>query len=135
IWDQLVSLWREVGIWASAQHSLIVAGPNGLEQCRAAIETLATTPPAAVGELGVAVVTDYRVGAETRPFWLGAQDLIELSFGSAGRALVRPSGTEPKIKVYVDLTQPAASDPMAQQMALGDRAMEVAATIAGVIDR
>lgn len=135
VWDQLVSLWREVGIWASAQHSLTVAGPNGSEQLRAAIETLGTTPPARVGGLGVAGVTDYRVGAETRPFWLGTQDLIELSFGSAGRALVRPSGTEPKIKVYVDLTQPAAGDPMAQQLALGDRALEVAATIAGVIDR
>jgi phosphomannomutase len=135
VWDQLLSLWREVGIWASAQHSLTVAGANGSEQSRGAIETLGTTPPAQVCGLGVAGVTDYRVGAQTRPFWLGAQDLIELSFGSAGRALVRPSGTEPKIKVYVDLTQPAGRDPMAQQMALGDRALEVAAAIADVIDR
>jgi phosphomannomutase len=35
--------------------------------------------------------------------WLGAQDLIEMSLGDSVRVLVRPSGTEPKLKIYVDL--------------------------------
>jgi phosphomannomutase len=48
-------------------------------------------------------LTDYRQGAEKRPPWLGEQHLVELSIGESGRVLVRPSGTEPKLKVYVDL--------------------------------
>lgn len=48
-------------------------------------------------------VTDYRVNADLRPLWLGEQDLIEIELGDVGRVLVRPSGTEPKLKVYVDL--------------------------------
>ena len=46
------------------------------------------------------------IGAESRPRYLGATNLIELDLGEAGRLLARPSGTEPKLKVYVDLKGP-----------------------------
>jgi phosphomannomutase len=55
-------------------------------------------------------MTDYRVGHDRRPMWLGEQDLIELYLGDTGRVLVRPSGTEPKLKVYVDLSAPVETD-------------------------
>ena len=48
-------------------------------------------------------MTDYRVGAENRPRYMAATPLVELDLGPRGRALVRPSGTEPKLKIYVDL--------------------------------
>jgi phosphomannomutase len=41
---------------------------------------------------------------------LGAQDLVELTLGEQGRVLVRPSGTEPKLKVYVDLSDATTPD-------------------------
>ena len=65
-----------------------------------------------------------------RPFWLSEQDLIELVFGSNGRALVRPSGTEPKLKVYVDLRADPGGDPLADQAELGELAASVAAAVA-----
>jgi phosphomannomutase len=52
---------------------------------------------------------DYRDGADRRPPWLAATPLLELSLGDTGRALIRPSGTEPKLKVYVDLRGPFAA--------------------------
>jgi phosphomannomutase len=59
----------------------------------------------------VTAVTDYRHGAEARPRYLPAASLVELSLGDSGRVLVRPSGTEPKLKIYVDLrTELGASD-------------------------
>jgi phosphomannomutase len=63
-----------------------------------------------IGGLDVTDVTDYRVGEEARPMWLGQQDLIELTLGSNGRILVRPSGTEPKLKIYVDLSGESDDD-------------------------
>ena len=51
-------------------------------------------------------MTDYRTNAESRPRWLAETSLIELTLGERGRILVRPSGTEPKLKIYVDLRRP-----------------------------
>jgi phosphomannomutase len=133
VWDRLGELWAETGIWASAQTSIGKDGPDAMAAMAAAVEHLAADPPTTVAGLRVTAVTDYRVGGETRPFWLGAQDLVELVFGSNGRALVRPSGTEPKLKIYVDLTTPVMSDPLGEQAELGERARSVADTLAGEI--
>ncbi len=129
IWDRLVSLWEQVGVWASGQHT-VSGGPGEL---KAAVERLGSNPPAEVAGMAVESVIDYREGAEGRPFWLGAQDLIELSLGSHGRVLVRPSGTEPKLKIYADLTEPISGDPLIQQGLLGGRCREVAKAVAEAI--
>jgi phosphomannomutase len=70
----------------------------------AAVDRLGEGPPTELSGTEVTGTTDYRVGAGERPPWLGAQDLIELTLGEEGRILVRPSGTEPKLKIYVDLS-------------------------------
>ncbi len=101
--DRLHDLWAEVGLWVSAQHSILRTGPTGQDEIGRAVGRLAEAPPSTVGGHPVLSVSDYRVNADLRPLWLGEQDLIEIELGDVGRVLVRPSGTEPKLKVYVDL--------------------------------
>jgi phosphomannomutase len=120
--DRLHELWREHGLWVSAQVSIVRPGIQGVESLRQAVNRLADHPPVQVEDLAVTDVTDYRSGGEHRPPWLGAQDLIELRLGDSGRVLVRPSGTEPKLKIYVDLTEPVGEDHDSQQQALVARA-------------
>ena len=108
--DRLHDLWDEVGLWVSAQQSIVTAGPDGQASLLAAVDRLGNAPPAEVQGIAVTGMTDYRVGHDRRPMWLGEQDLIELSLGDTGRVLVRPSGTEPKLKVYVDLSAPVETD-------------------------
>ncbi len=129
--DRLAELWTEVGVWVSAQHSLVRQGAAGQDAIQKAVGLLADNPPRAVGDKQIIDVIDYRVGAEDRAFWLGEQSLVELSLGESGRVLVRPSGTEPKLKVYVDLTEPASDSPHAQQEELQRSAMEIASSLAG----
>jgi phosphomannomutase len=128
--DRLAELWELTGVWASAQHSVVRSGDQGEQVIAEAVSRLAESPPASVSGYTVDSVTDFRVGAETRPQWLGAQALVELSLGERGRALVRPSGTEPKLKFYVDLTGPAGADPIAAQGDLTDDALGVAEELA-----
>ena len=124
--DRLHDLWREVGLWVSAQYSLHRPGPDGQREIGRAVDHLAANPPSTVGGHDVVAVEDYRTGVENRPTWLGAQDLIALDLGKAGRALARPSGTEPKLKIYVDLSGAAGSDPEASHRDLTAQATSIA---------
>jgi phosphomannomutase len=100
----LAELYRRHGLWVSVQRSVTRSGSKGAEQVAAAIDRLSRHPPERVVDVPVSRVLDFRTGAEQRPRWLGHTPLIELTLGERGRILVRPSGTEPKLKVYVDLT-------------------------------
>ncbi len=79
--------------------------------------------------------TDFRQGAERRPRWLGASPLIALELGPAGRALVRPSGTEPKLKIYVDCRVDLAEgdDPRLVEASAVEGAEAVAGDLAGFL--
>jgi phosphomannomutase len=129
--DRLYDLWSEHGLWVSSQTSIVRPGMEGVESLRGAINRLADDPPALVADLSVTDVTDFRTGGERRPPWLGDQELIELRFGDSGRLLVRPSGTEPKLKIYVDLTEPLGPDPDSQQQALVTRAQTLGDSLEG----
>jgi phosphomannomutase len=63
-------------------------------------------PPRQLLDTKVTRVNDFRTGGEQRPRWLENTNLVELVLGERGRILIRPSGTEPKLKVYVDLRRP-----------------------------
>jgi phosphomannomutase len=84
-------------------------GPTGLEEIAAAMDHLAGSQPATLGGLAVTGFTDYRQGAADRPFWLAASPLVDFSLEGGSRVLIRPSGTEPKLKVYADVRGTADS--------------------------
>ncbi len=126
LWDRLDDLARATGVWASVQHSAVLDGPDGPDRITAALERLRTAPPARLGDRVVLEVVDHADPGPGRPPWFGAQNLLEFRL-EGGRALVRPSGTEPKVKAYVDLSAPAADDdPRAAEPALLEAADAVA---------
>jgi phosphomannomutase len=101
--DCLARLYDKHGLWVSTQKSIVRPGSQGAADIAAAMERIADSPPSEAGGITVASMKDYRKGAEDRPRYLAATPLVELDLGDRGRALVRPSGTEPKLKIYVDL--------------------------------
>jgi phosphomannomutase len=100
--DRLGELYREQGLWVSAQHSVVRTGVAGARALRNAVDRLADQPPSELSGLKVTTLRDHRVPG-SRPRWLGTAELVELALEGGGRVLVRPSGTEPKLKIYVDL--------------------------------
>jgi phosphomannomutase len=107
---RLERLYRRHGLWVSVQHSVTRPGLDGAREIRDAMDRLSGKPPVQVLETSVTGVRDFRSGGEQRPRWLGNTSLVELALGVRGRILVRPSGTEPKLKVYVDLSRPLAAN-------------------------
>jgi phosphomannomutase len=100
------------------------------------MKRLETSTPNALGGFDVAGVVDYRIGAETRPRWLAATPLVALDLEGRARVLIRPSGTEPKLKIYVDLRADIDTEDLAavEQTAvdLADRIAEETATFVGL---
>ena len=133
VWDYLARLYDEHGLWVSTQKSIVRPGSEGAAQIAAAMERIGAAPPEELAGIEVAGFTDYRVGAESRPRYLAATPLVALDLGSRGRALVRPSGTEPKLKIYVDLvaTRDEAVSPAEQEHSLTAEANDVAEALAG----
>ncbi|RPI21705.1 MAG: phospho-sugar mutase, partial [Actinobacteria bacterium] len=109
VWDLLAALAVRDGLWVSAQKSIVRTGSEGTAEIGRAIDAIAAGPPVALDGHPVVAGRDFRVDAHDRPPWLGATPLIELDLGEAGRALIRPSGTEPKLKIYVDASGPFAA--------------------------
>lgn len=135
VWDRLGALYHRHGLWVSVQKSIVREGSAGAQEIAAAVDKVgAEAPPSLAGHV-VTASMDYRRGAELRPRWLAAAPLVELTLGSpggakGGRALIRPSGTEPKAKIYVDLRGEAGTDWRAAEQALVEEADRVADDLA-----
>ncbi len=140
VWDRLGALYRRDGLWVSTQQSIVRTGTEGAAEIAAAMERVGRSTPERLGRYTVSAVSDYREGASARPRYLGATPLVELTLGesgtaSSGRALVRPSGTEPKLKIYVDLREEVDGGHMwrDQEAHLLGRARAVAVDLVGFL--
>jgi len=100
--DLLVSLYVEHGLWVSA---LVTVSFPRLADAEAKMRRMRQAPPESLAGRATLRMTDYSANAAGRPWYLGAADLLELEFPDQARVLVRPSGTEPKLKIYADLRQ------------------------------
>jgi phosphomannomutase len=125
--DRLHRVYRAHGAWASLQRSLVRPGQAGTREIALMVEHLGSAPPSELAGFRCSRLTDYRRDAESRPRWLGSALLLELELEPSIRVLVRPSGTEPKLKIYVDAREPCATDE-APDLAL-ERARERASQV------
>jgi phosphomannomutase len=130
--QRLSRLYRRHGLWVSVQRSVVRDGVAGASQIRTLMDRITSHPPRQIGGAPISSVVDFRTGGEQRPRWLENTSLVELVLGERGRILVRPSGTEPKLKFYADLCRPLdGATPVwqAEQEALSEASALVQALI------
>jgi phosphomannomutase len=94
--DRLDELARAYGLHATGQLSVRV---RDLSLIAAAMTRLRAEPPAVLGGLMVETVDDLASGSADLP----PTDGLRLHLASGGRVVVRPSGTEPKLKCYLEV--------------------------------
>jgi len=97
--DLLDDIAREHGLHATDQLS---ARFEDLSDIGAAMTRLRAQPPAALGGADVASVEDLSTGSDQLP----ATDGLRYRLAGGGRVVVRPSGTEPKLKCYLETVIP-----------------------------
>jgi len=92
--DHLDEFVERFGCFASAQVSIRV---TDLARIAEVMARLRANPPAEVGGIRVERIEDLAEGGELPP-----SDVLRIVLAGGGRVMVRPSGTEPKLKVYID---------------------------------
>ncbi|HQR27663.1 MAG TPA: phospho-sugar mutase [Nocardioides sp.] len=101
--DLLDDLARRHGLHATDQLAVRVADLSLISQ---AMETLRTTPPVSLGGLAVERVDDLARGSAALP----PTDGLRYTLADQARVVVRPSGTEPKLKCYLEVVVPVAPE-------------------------
>ncbi len=109
--EHLEGVYRRYGYVGSAQRSLTLPGLDGSAQIRAMMGRLRTAPPLVLGGVEVVRLRDVSLGrattlrtGEVTALDLPPSDVLAFDLADGGRVLARPSGTEPKIKFYVDIS-------------------------------
>ena len=102
--DRLDELHRRHGVHCTASRSLRVGGADWLDRVTAAMASLRQRPPGDIAGHPVVGVEDLLSGERLPP-----SDVVIWTV-AGGRVVVRPSGTEPKIKCYAEAVEPLGVD-------------------------
>lgn len=129
ILDALNELYNTYGYCLSYVQSIELTGADAMEKAAAMMTALRDNSPELIGGVAVTEIRDYRSSKAlnvqkgvTTEILLPKSNVLEFILGEQGSVIVRPSGTEPKVKYYytsIDASQCAAKallDRMVAQM-------------------
>jgi len=105
------NLYKKYGVYVHTQQSFTCEGKTGMEKMKEIMTGLRENPPAEIGGLKVTKISDYiksvsvdtQTGEQTQ-ITLPKSDVLVFELTGGASAIIRPSGTEPKIKVYYTTT-------------------------------
>ena len=103
--DALDALWKKYGYCYETNREIYMEGLDGAARMEALMNSLRTTPPSVFGKAKVVMVGDYEKATITengtvRPTGLPRSNVLYYRLENDDVIVVRPSGTEPKIKFY-----------------------------------
>lgn len=109
------SLYQRFGHYQNTVLNYAFEGVEGMVQMKALMQSLRQNPPAAFAGRKVISIADYAVSVETevatglkKPLTLPETDMLIYKLADGSQMIIRPSGTEPKVKAY--LTVKAANE-------------------------
>ena len=108
--DAMNALYEKFGFYRNGLLSRAFEGQDGMAAMDALMKSLRTAPPAEVAGWKVNGMTDY-LGSDTG---LIPSDVLEFRLEDAGKVIVRPSGTEPKLKIYLSVRGSGEEDAAAR---------------------
>ena len=122
LYDRMQQIFAEYGYYVEKVVSTTLPGKDGLSRMKEIMAGLRENHPTEIGGMKVTAVRDYLKGVRTaggqcEPTGLPASDVLYFELEGGCWVCVRPSGTEPKIKLYVNTN----SKDRAEAAALNER--------------
>ena len=114
--DRLDDLARRFGLHATAGRALRLEGAQGQQQVAATLARLRAAPPERIAGVEVAAVADHEAGTRRwrdgreEPLSTPPTPLLGYTLADGSRLQLRPSGTEPLLKLYLEVVEPVADD-------------------------
>lgn len=108
--DAMNALYEKFGFYRNGLLSKAFEGQDGMAAMDGLMKSLRTAPPAEIAGWKVAGMVDY-LNDNTG---LIPSDVLEFRLEEAGKVIVRPSGTEPKLKVYLSVRGTGEDDAQAR---------------------
>ena len=97
LYQAMQDLYDEYGFFHNRTLSFTFEGADGARQMTALMNDLRANPMPSIANLYVQQYMDYLVGVHGLP----SANVLEFDLDNEHKVIVRPSGTEPKVKVYV----------------------------------
>ena len=113
--QRMEEIYAQYGRYLNKTDSYEFPGLSGMDKMSGIMADLRQSPPAAIGEYKVVKVIDYKKPEETG---LPAANVLVYKLEGGAEAIVRPSGTEPKIKTYFTTLGKDLAEAQAQKDAL-----------------
>ncbi|MDB4927581.1 MAG: phosphoglucomutase/phosphomannomutase [Myxococcaceae bacterium] len=109
--DRLEEIYATHGLFVSAQHNVVAPGAAGQKRIADIMAAFRARPVESLGGRRVVAWTDFQAGVRRdaqgeHALGLPPSDVLRLELDGGSRVMLRPSGTEPKIKYYFDHREP-----------------------------
>ena len=108
LYDALLKLYEKYGYYGEKTLNLVMPGLDGLRKMADLMAGLRADPPKEIGGTAVAQWKDYKDGSvvdahtgEKSAMELSGSNVLRYELADGTSVIVRPSGTEPKVKVYI----------------------------------
>ena len=108
LYDALQALYKKYGYYAEKTLNLVMPGLDGLKKMAQLMADLRENPPVEIAGVAVKEQKDYKDGSvvcvksgEKSTMELSGSNVLRYEMEDGTSLIVRPSGTEPKVKVYI----------------------------------
>lgn len=121
------NMYKKYGVFLQTLHSFTFEGESGMKKMAEIMTSLRNDPPAEIGGLKVVKIDDYQtsiskdlVSGTAIELTLPKSNVLAFFLEGGSKAIVRPSGTEPKIKTYFTAKKPTHDEAASLEAALAE---------------
>lgn len=121
------NMYKKYGVFLQTLHSFTFEGESGMKKMAEIMTSLRNAPPAEIGGLKVVKIDDYQtsiskdlVSGTAIELTLPKSNVLAFFLEGGSKAIVRPSGTEPKIKTYFTAKKPTHDEAASLETALAE---------------
>lgn len=125
--EVLDGLYKKYGYYNCSQKGFTCEGQSGMEKIKGIMEDLRKNPPKEIAGNTIVTIKDYGTSLETdtntgeeKTISLPKSNVLAYHLKDGSSLIVRPSGTEPKIKIYMEAVGDSSEYAQLKQQALLD---------------